>query len=100
MRDWAIYYDNGSVFDSDDGLFAEAPTDGVIIIANRRGDNIEFISGADYYVRFAEDGSIIGTEDIDSIVRTLGWVKFGRYTSHSNQRRITERASKEWKHGA
>lgn len=97
MRAWCIYYDDGSTFDSDDGPFENAPADGVICIVNRVADKIEFLAGADYYVRFAEDGSIIGTEDIDQFVRKLGWVKFGRYTSHRNQARITQRATQEWR---
>lgn len=99
-RQWAIYYDDGEVFGSDNGQFEQAPTDGVICVVNRRGDITEFLSGADYYVHFADDGSIIATGDIQPLLRKLcPQVKFGRYTSHSNQARIMTRATQEWKHG-
>jgi hypothetical protein len=99
MRDWAIYYDNNSTWDSEDGSFIAAPSDGVICIVRKQEDKTEFISGADYYIRF-EDGTIIGTSDVNPLLRSLGWIKFGRYTSNTNQARIMERASKEWKHGS
>lgn len=97
MREWAIYYDDGSTFDSDDGSFDQAPSDGVICVVRKEGDRAEFLSGADYYVRFAEDGSVIATGDVGPLLRKLGFIKFGRYTSHRNQERIMSRARDEWK---
>lgn len=92
-----IYYDDGSTFDNLDGTFDRAPADGVICIVRKEGDRIEFISGADYYVYFDEDGSVVGTSDIAPLLRKLGFVKFGRYTSHRNQERIMNRARDDWK---
>jgi hypothetical protein len=99
VREWCIYYDDGSTFDNLDGSFDRAPPDGVICIVRKSGDIAEFLSGADYYVRFDDDGSIIGTGDIGPLLRKLGFVKFGRYTSHRNQERVMNRAREEWKHG-
>jgi hypothetical protein len=97
-RDFAIYYDDGTVYDSHDGPFGEAPSDGVICVVYRHGDLTEFLSGHDYYARFADDGSIIGTGDIGPLLRgRCPWLKFGRYTSHANQARIMNRARDEWK---
>jgi hypothetical protein len=93
-----IYYDDGTTFDSEDGPFEDAPSDGVICIVWRHGDITEFLAGADYYVRFAEDGSFIATGEIGPLLRRLcPWLKFGRYTSHRNQERIMNRARDEWK---
>ena len=98
MPTFRIYYDDSTTFDSDDGQFQDAPSDGVICVVVRRGDITEFLSGSDYYVRFAEDGSIIGTGDIMPLLRKFcPWVKFGRYTSHANQTHIMNRARDEWK---
>jgi hypothetical protein len=98
LRTFAIYYDNGSTFDSEDGPFESAPSDGVICIVRKDGDRTEFVSGGDYYVRFEEDGSIVATSDIGPLLRQLApWLKFGRFTSHRNQERIMNRARDEWK---
>ena len=91
-----IYYDDGSTFDNLDGTFDHAPTDGVIVIANRVGPVVEFLTGADYYVRFGDDGTIVATGDINPLLRKLGYVKFGRYTSHRNHNRIVEHCKQEW----
>jgi len=98
VPEFRIYYDDGSVYDAEDGPFSNAPTDGVICIVRKEGDRAEFLSGADYYVHFADDGSIIGTGDIGPLLRKFcPQVKFGRYTSHANQARIMNRARDEWK---
>lgn len=97
-REWCIYYDDGSTFDSNDGPFEAAPSDGVICIIRRDGDRTEFISGGDFYVRFEDDGSIISTGDIGPLLRKLcPWMKHGRFTSHRNHERIMNRARDEWK---
>jgi hypothetical protein len=96
MMDWCIYYDDGRTFSSVDGRFEDAPADGVICIVRKDGDRSEFVSGGDYYVRFEEDGSIIATEDIGPILRKLGWMKFGRFTSNKNHARIMARAASDW----
>lgn len=95
--DWRIYYDDGSTFDSDDGAFHDAPSDGVICVVRRDGEKVEFLSGADFYVRFDEDGSIAATGDIGPLLRKLGFVKFGRFTSNRNQERVMARAREDWK---
>lgn len=98
MPDWRVYYDDGSTYDSDDGPWSDAPADGIICVVRRDGERTEFVSGGDYYVRFAEDGSIIATEDIGPLLRRLApWLKFGRFTSHRNQARIMDRAKDDWK---
>lgn len=96
MTDWRIYYDTGSTYDSDDGPFESAPPDGIICIVRRDGERVEFISGADFYWRF-DDGSIAATSDIGPLLRSLGWIKFGRYTSNRNHERIMQRARDDWR---
>jgi hypothetical protein len=94
--EWRIYYDNGSTFDSGDGPWSEAPVDGVICIAVKDREKIKFYSGADYYWRF-KDGSIADTSDLGPLLRTLGVIKFGRFTSNRNHERVMQRARDEWK---
>lgn len=94
---WCIYYDDGSTFSDEDGPFDSAPSDGVICIVRRDGERIEFHSGADHYVRFEEDGSIAATSDLGPILRKLGFIKFGRFTSNKNHERIMTRAREDWK---
>jgi hypothetical protein len=93
---WRIYYDNGSVFGAEDGSWDQAPAEGVICVVVQVGEAVTFYAGADFYWRFAEDGSIAATSDLGPLLRTLGLVKFGRYTSNVNHERIMQRARSEW----
>lgn len=97
MSTWRIYYDDGSTFDEDDGPFDAAPVEGVVCIVRKDGERVEFHSGADFYWRFDEDGSIAATSDIGPLLRSLKYVKFGRFTSNTKHARIMSRAREDWK---
>lgn len=92
---WKIYYDDGSTFDSNDGEWDEAPLDGVIFVVEKVGDRTVFHSGNDYYVMMAD--TVMTTGDLGPILRKLGFVKFGRWTSHRTFERISQRVREEWK---
>lgn len=97
MVTWAVYYDDGSRFTSEDGAWDDAPVDGVICVVRRDGERTEFSSGGDYYWHFPEDASIVSTSDLGPLLRKLRLVKFGRYTSHRNHEAIMRRAREEWR---
>lgn len=94
---WKIYYDTGEVFTSEDGPFEEAPSDGVICIVRKDGERTEFHSGSDFYLRFDDDGTIATSDDLGPILRKLGFIKFGRGTSHKKFEAIMNRARNEAK---
>jgi hypothetical protein len=77
---WRIYYDDESVFTSDEGDFSDAPPDGVLFILQKRGDRVETLSGADYYAML--DDEIIAVGDPGPLLHKIGWIKHGRWTSH------------------
>jgi hypothetical protein len=83
---WRIYYDNETVFTSDDGNFDDAPTDGVLFVLQKRGGQIETLSGADYYAMLGDE--IIAVGDPGPLLRKIGWIKMGRWTSHRVFERI------------
>jgi hypothetical protein len=83
---WAIYYDNETVFTSSDGSFNDAPTDGVLFVLQKRGDRVETLSGADYYAMV--DDEIIAVGDPGPLLRKIGWIKHGRWTSHNRFEKI------------
>jgi len=77
---WKLYYDNGSTFSSDDGAWEEAPSDGVLFAVRWEGGKKEILSNTDFY--FFHDGSFGQTDDLGPLLRKLGIIKFGRWTSH------------------
>lgn len=102
MLSWCIYFDDETTFSSLDGSWEEAPTDGVIFVVLRSGERTEFLSGADYYVRFEDDGSVAATGDIGPLLRrrpplSADAIKFGRYTSNQRMERISRRVREEWR---
>lgn len=47
---WRIYYDDGTTFGSDDGTPFDAPSAGVVIVAQRLpGQDRELMHGKDYF---------------------------------------------------
>jgi hypothetical protein len=76
---WRIYYDDGKIFTSNDGEWAEAPLDGVLFVLQKIGDRVVTQSGADYY--YLIDGDVAGTGDLGPLLRQLKFIKFGRWTS-------------------
>lgn len=96
---WRIYYDSGATFGPEDGAWEDAPLEGVLAVVERRGDKRTIHSGGDHYLRCADDGTIVATDDAATILRSLGYVKFGRYTSNVKMARLFERIRDEWKAG-
>lgn len=95
--EFRIYYDNGQIYTSEDGYFEEAPLDGVLFILEKVNDRIITHSGADYYVQV--DDSIVATGDLGPILRKLGWIKHGRWTSvkrYEDVGRQVARDASEW----
>lgn len=92
---WRIYYDDGRVVTSDDGPFEAAPVDGVLFILQKRGDVVHTLSGADYYAMI--DGEIIAVEDISTLLRKVGWIKCGRWTSFKRFEDVGRRVAQDAK---
>lgn len=93
---WRIYYDDGSVFSSEDGHAKDAPARGVIAIAQATGCDHhplmrlktgEPLHGYDWYW-WREDLACWLTGTIDGMLDQMmhcdaRWVKQGRMTSHA-----------------
>src|SRR5262245_7413583 len=97
---WRIYYDNGMIYTSADGSWNDAPADGVLFVLQKIGDRVVTQSGADYY--FLEDGDIVATGDLGPLLRKLGFIKFGRWTSIKRYEAAgaqVARDSKAWQDG-
>lgn len=75
-----LYYDDGSTYSSDDGPWDAAPADGVLYAVRWVDGKKEILSGADYY--YIWGGVFASTDDLGPLLRKLGFVKFGRWTSH------------------
>ena len=93
MRTWAIFYDDGSMFSSEDGAWQDAPSDGVLFVLCKKGDVIETVSGSDHYV-LLDDETIATTPDLGPLLRKWG-VKFGRWTTHKNMEVVGKRVAQE-----
>lgn len=97
---WRIFYANGSAFGSEQGSWEEAPLDGVVLVAVRRGDRVDYHTGADQYAKLDEE-TVAPLDDLGATVREYAkWIKHGVWTSHSNFERIRERALEEFKRQA
>lgn len=94
---WAIYYDDGKIFTSHDGAWTDAPVDGVLFALELRGDRVITHAGNDHYLMLGEDGTIAPTHDLGPWLRSLGIVKFGRYTSHRTYERVAARVAEDAK---
>lgn len=94
-ENWKIYYDNGQTYSPEDGRWEDAPADGVLFVVDKQGD-VHHHSGADYYWKL-QDGTVVATSDLGPLLRSLGIVKFGRWTTHTNMERIRQRVVEEWK---
>jgi hypothetical protein len=92
---WRIFYDDGSTYGSDDGPWADAPSDGVlyVLIQKADADVVETISGSDHYV-LLDDETVATTGDLGPLLRLWG-VKFGRWTTHRKMHEIGERVARE-----
>lgn len=95
MKQWMIFYDDGRIFDSEDGPWHDAPSDGVlyVLVKSNNSDVIQTISGADHYVML-DDETVVATNDLGPLLRAWG-VKFGRWTTHKKQEVIGKRVAEE-----
>ena len=94
---WRIYYDDGSTYSDEDGPFDAAPIEGVLAVVEKRGERVSIHQGGDYYFRLDEDGTIVSTDDAATLIRRLGWVKCGRWTTAAKMERLHERIRTEWR---
>lgn len=95
---WAIYYDDGSTYSSDEGPPESAPCDGVIIVAQRDADvGREILHIKDFY--YWERDRWWGCDPYgrDDYLRRPGWKKIlaGRNTEYSNYSALYDRACKD-----
>lgn len=100
MPSWAIYYDDFTIFCSDDGPWELAPLDGVLAVGWRSGERSGVENGGEHYVRFPDDGTI-EIVDLDPFLRgpflAPGVVKFGRATSKKRFEAILRRAREDFR---
>lgn len=98
--EWRVYYADDSAFGSEEGHWDDAPIDGVVMIAVRNGERVDFYSGSDHYAAL-DDETIASLDDLHPTLREYAkWIKHGVWTTHSNYRRIQERALEEFKRQA
>lgn len=91
---WAIYYDDNSVFTSEDGAWEDAPLDGVLFVLQKfDGDIVHTQSGADFY--YLVDDTAVGTGDLGPFLRSLKVVKFGRWTSIKRYEEVSKRVTRD-----
>jgi len=75
-----IYYDDGSTYSNLNGRFEDAPPDGVLgVIEKDEQHGYVIYYGKDFYYKI-DDDTVGMTDDIGPFLRTLGVIKFGRWT--------------------
>ena len=88
--EWRIYYDDGTTFSNLDGRFEDAPSDGILGIVEADPEvGYVLYHGKDYYYLLA-DGSIGMADDPGPYLRTLGVIKFGRWTGRGTWGEVFE----------
>ena len=99
LRQWRIYYGDGSNFDSNDGSWESAPSENVQLVVLYEGEDDalgrprRFIfSGDDYYFK---DGEIFGSS-FNDIANTRGSVKFGKLLNDRRFAFIGARANRDY----
>lgn len=95
MERWAIYYDDGSIFTSEDGTWNDAPLDGVLFVLQKVGDRAIPQSGADFY--YLIDDTVAATGDLGPFLRSLKIIKFGRWTSIKKYEAVSRRVAEDAK---
>ena len=81
MINWRIYYADGTAWDDTDGLWCDAPVDGVVAVAVRDENyGKTVLHGRDFFYNFPNDMAtdIYCTSDIGPQLRQrCSWLKFG-----------------------
>lgn len=96
MRRWAVFYDDGSLYSSEDGYaVSEVPEWGVVAIVQQMPEfGCEVVHTTDYYIW--RDGKWWGCEIsglFDHVVRGGTWLKFGRMLLSEDFKRIRGEAA-------
>lgn len=91
---WAIYYDDGRTYTSEEGSWDEAPTDGVLVVAIKDGDRVDLLSGSDHYI-MVDGETIVTTDDLGATLRRLRFIKFGRWSTNSRMQEALRRAAED-----
>jgi hypothetical protein len=95
---WRIYYRDGRVFDSLDGEWRDAPSEGVLAVVENRAGTVTVHSGHDYYQ--LDDDTVV-MHDERTLLAAIGIVemlpiKFGWYTNASRMERTLVRIRQDW----
>lgn len=97
--DWKIYYTDDSTFSSENGLWDDAPLDGVVCVVVTDPDYGRYVlNGLNYY--YAQvDGSLEDKAHCNDIGPQLRvrcpWLKFGVGTAREKWKRILIKATKD-----
>lgn len=93
---WRIYYSDGSAFGSEQGDWEDAPIEGVILVAVREGERVDYLAGSDHYAK-QDDETYHTVDDLGVYIREKDKkVKHGVWTTHSMYERIQQRAREEF----
>lgn len=97
LLDWRIYYDDGTIFDSEMGTPEQAPAFGIQVIAYRGERSTAWgrqslVKGPDFYVY--DDGEWLGLDMIGLLdwLACKGVVKIGRLLPRLKYEAIVKRA--------
>jgi len=90
---WRIYYTDGTTYDSNMGVWSEAPCDGVQFVIEYMEDGTKNIHrGEDYYIY--RDGTLMTPNNLRPFLIAIGF-KFGEWTNHDNFAKIQEMANND-----
>lgn len=93
MVEWRIYYEDGSVFDNEQGTWDDAPVDGVQCVAVRHPlYGRQIYNSADYYINPPFGDHVAQTNDLGPTLRKLRWIKFGRSAPTDQYNKVLKQA--------
>jgi len=92
---WKLFYKDGSVFSNADGMWEDAPADGIelLMIWDKFWGRKCFV-GHDHYV-ISADGEPYGVDDLSAWLRDNRKVKFGLHMATGPFKEMIERLKKE-----
>ena len=94
---WKIWYDDGSTYASEDGPVADAPSDGVIVIVEKKRDRtVSIHADTDYYFWNGENWVSGHIEGLEKWLRAVfPDLKYGRWTKDGIYKAALEEAD-QW----
>ena len=94
MIEWRVYYENGDVYDNEQGSWEDAPVDGVQCVAVRHPIyGRQVYHGADYYLDPPFGDHISQTNDLGPTLRKgVRWIKFGRSVPREQYEKVLKQA--------